>query len=209
MGTVTAKPKSRAVVRKYHAKNLRGKDVFTAGEVAKVCRAAVRTVSQWIDSGQIVGYRLPGRDSDTRVSDRRVTRTELVRFLRAHGMPLGSLSREGATVVLVSFSPKDADKLTLALNGYRVHRVGSLFAAGMILGSQDVNVCVIDLAASRSEAVAMAQSVRAHAWLGGVALVAVANEDEPDAAGLRKAGFAEVIQRPFDEAELVKCIQRM
>lgn len=56
-------------------------DVFTTGKIAKVCRVSARTVSKWIDSGLLKGWRLPGG------VDRRVARSELVAFLARHGMP--------------------------------------------------------------------------------------------------------------------------
>jgi excisionase family DNA binding protein len=55
--------------------------VFTTGKVAKICRVSTRTVSGWIDSGLLKGYRLPGSQ------DRRVIEMELLKFLEKHGMP--------------------------------------------------------------------------------------------------------------------------
>ena len=36
------------------------KEVFTTGEVARICNVAPRTVSKWFDTGQLRGYRIPG-----------------------------------------------------------------------------------------------------------------------------------------------------
>jgi two-component system, OmpR family, response regulator RpaA len=57
------------------------RQVFTTGRIAKGCMVAQRTVSRWIDSGLLKGYRIPGSH------DRRVTRAELLRFLAEYGMP--------------------------------------------------------------------------------------------------------------------------
>lgn len=64
------------------------KDVLTTGEVAKICNVAPRTVSKWFDSGQLRGYRIPGS------KDRRIPVSQLVRFMRAHGIPLNGLDGE-------------------------------------------------------------------------------------------------------------------
>lgn len=56
-------------------------DVFGTATIAKMCRCSPRLVAQWIDSGRLGGYRLPG----TRT--RRVTRTALLRFMREYKMP--------------------------------------------------------------------------------------------------------------------------
>lgn len=71
------------------------KDVFTTGQVARICKVAPRTVSKWFDSGRLRGYRIPGSQ------DRRIPRDHLIRFLKDHDMPLGELEKEGWHKVLV------------------------------------------------------------------------------------------------------------
>lgn len=61
-------------------------DVYTTGQVARLCRVAPRTVSDWFDSGRLKGYRLPGS------KDRRIPRENLVAFMKANGMPLRELA---------------------------------------------------------------------------------------------------------------------
>lgn len=58
------------------------KDALTTGEVAKVCSVAPRTVSKWVDSGMLRGYRVPGS------RDRRIPKRCLLAFMQQHGMPL-------------------------------------------------------------------------------------------------------------------------
>ncbi|MCK5270374.1 MAG: helix-turn-helix domain-containing protein, partial [Sedimentisphaerales bacterium] len=71
------------------------KDVLTTGQVAKICNVAPRTVSKWFDSGQLRGYRIPGS------KDRRIPLSQLVRFMRAHGIPLNGLDGGTMRVLLV------------------------------------------------------------------------------------------------------------
>lgn len=59
------------------------KQVFTTGEIARICTVAPRTVSTWVDSGRLKGYRLPGS------LDRRVPRSDLIAFLKDYGMLRG------------------------------------------------------------------------------------------------------------------------
>src|SRR3954467_14700215 len=71
---------------------LRHKRVFSTGEVARICQVAPRTVSQWLDNDKLHGYRLPPTGVIPRMNpDRRVERHELIRFLRANGMPTRGL----------------------------------------------------------------------------------------------------------------------
>lgn len=61
------------------------KKVFTSGDVAHICNVCRRTASSWFDRGLLKGYRIPGS------GDRRVTREELIQFLKHHEIPLGQL----------------------------------------------------------------------------------------------------------------------
>ena len=54
---------------------------LSTGQIAKLVQVAPRTVSKWIDSGLLPGYRLPGS------RDRRVPRASLVKFLADNNMP--------------------------------------------------------------------------------------------------------------------------
>ena len=57
------------------------KPSYTTGEIAKICQVSKRTVILWIDGGKINGYRIPGS------RHRRVSATELRRFLRTSHLP--------------------------------------------------------------------------------------------------------------------------
>ena len=77
------------------------KDVLTTGQVAKICNVAPRTVSKWFDSGQLRGYRIPGS------KDRRIPLGQLVRFMRAHNIPLKLFSLTISTRWLWMFRERD------------------------------------------------------------------------------------------------------
>jgi len=61
------------------------REVFTTGEAARLCNVTIRTVIRWVDAGTLKGYRIPGS------RDRRIPRANLIAFMRAHDLPLGSL----------------------------------------------------------------------------------------------------------------------
>jgi excisionase family DNA binding protein len=54
---------------------------LTVGDIARRLRVAPRTVSKWIDSGLLRGYRLPGT-----AGHRRVRPIDLARFCKEHGL---------------------------------------------------------------------------------------------------------------------------
>ena len=71
--------------------DLTQRQVFTTGQVAKICHVVPRTVSKWFDSGRLKGYRIPGSQ------DRRIPRGILLAFLEEHGMPFGELETDKET----------------------------------------------------------------------------------------------------------------
>ncbi len=105
-------------------------DILTTGEVAKICNVAPRTVSKWFDNGQLRGYRIPGS------RDRRIPLDQLMRFMKAHGMPIGGLET-GQTRLLIIDSDADlTDLLRTVLSeqaGYDVRTATSGFEAGAIV----------------------------------------------------------------------------
>jgi len=54
---------------------------LTPGEMAKICKVAPTTVSKWIDSGKIKGYKLP------LFGYHRATRENFRKFCKANGIP--------------------------------------------------------------------------------------------------------------------------
>jgi excisionase family DNA binding protein len=75
--------------------------VFTTGQAAKIANVCTKTVNNWVDSGRMHGYRIPGTQA------RRIPREHLVRFLKEHGMPLGVLESE-------SVDPKELDQAAIS-----------------------------------------------------------------------------------------------
>jgi two-component system response regulator RpaA len=63
-------------------------EVFTTGDVARICKVAQRTVTNWTERGQLKFYRIPGS------RDRRITRPELAKFITDNGLPAEFLPAE-------------------------------------------------------------------------------------------------------------------
>lgn len=72
------------------------REVLTTGQVAKIIQVAPRTVSKWFDSGKLKGYRIPGSN------DRRITRKELERFIKEHGIDVCGRFAPSADVCVVT-----------------------------------------------------------------------------------------------------------
>lgn len=78
-----------------------GQYIYSTGEVATICRVACRTVSKWIDSGRLEGYKLPGS------SVRRVKEDSLIKFMREFGLAIPTELAPSAALIPRKF-PKDS-----------------------------------------------------------------------------------------------------
>lgn len=109
--------------------------ILTTGDLARALMVAPRTVTKWIDSGRLPGWRLPGS------LDRRVLARDAARFAAEAGMPpevvRGLLLAGGARGVLLASPLADgAARLGDALGpAWHVSSGADAFEAGAALAS--------------------------------------------------------------------------
>lgn len=154
--------------------------VFTTGQVAKICKVASRTVSQWFDSGKLKGYRLPGSD------DRRIPIARLQDFLRENGMP----PLDMPCVVLLSNDASLENLLRTALGDVPFHRAGTAVETGILLGANPVGVLVVDCGNAPDACKLSHDLVN-----GSRPAIMIAIDDHE-----RQANVTERFSRPFDPA---------
>ena len=179
------------------------KSVLTTGEVAYICSVAPRTVSKWFDSGQLKGYRIPGS------RDRRIPRDELIRFMRAHGIPLGNLGVVRRAILIIDTDVNRYRGLTerLGKQGIEVKVVDNCLAAGAQLAWLIPAVVVINLT-SVFEPMRIAEWISAEPWTRGVRLVGLATQKKLDEERrkLLPAGFDAILPVDCDMGEIIAMI---
>lgn len=180
--------------------------VFTTGQVARLCRVAPRTVCKWFDSGRLRGYRLPGSN------DRRFPREALIQFLKANGFPgLAELEAEAKyKILLIGAAQRTVlglQQLLPETEGYHFAVAASGFEAGLLAEESHPNAIIVDLALGRSEALQIAQHLQRHPRHEHTPLIALADEDEAQPGTLTSWGFWTVLQKPFDVALLAEQIK--
>lgn len=164
-----------------------GRDVFTTGQVARLCGVAQQTVSVWFDAGRLKGYRVPGS------KDRRVPRADLLAFLRENGMPVPR-QVEDPLVVLAGCDRLTVEGVLLALDGAaRVQLAGTVFEAGLLVGEQRPRLLVLDLSLGRSECLEVGRLLALWPAEDRPVLLGLACEDETRPLELAGAGFTEVL----------------
>lgn len=182
------------------------KEVLTTGEVAKICNVAPRTVSKWFDSGSLKGYRIPGS------RDRRIPAGELMKFMRAHGIPLEGLNSGRTRVLIVDGEREVVDTLEKILTeqtSYDIRTSNSAFAAGMECEKFKPHVLLLDLhLGSDADARAFADSVRKNEHLQFTKIVAMSGKlTDGQSQSLRTSGFDGFLKKPFQVRQVVEAIE--
>ena len=102
---------------------MKGTTVLTTGEIARMLATSPRTVSKWIDSGELPGYRLP------LTPDRRVARSALLAFLQKHNVPIPP--ELGLPLAIVAGDTEVAEQLRTRLYGWRVEPTENVWATAV------------------------------------------------------------------------------
>lgn len=178
------------------------KTIFTTGEVAKICKVAPRTVSSWFDSGKLRGFYVPGSKF------RRIPRTNLIQFLKKHGMPLGELADENRGKLLLIGMDRDAEDVASRFlpEDYHVEIAGSIFDADHVTRSHQPDCAVIDFALGYTDATALAKDLKG--MYPNVALISLLRPEDILQCSERWL-FTEVFRKPFDSVLLAERIRTL
>ena len=181
------------------------KDVLTTGQVAKICNVAPRTVSKWFDSGQLRGYRIPGS------KDRRIPLPQLVRFMRAHGIPLNGLDGATTRILLVDDKAEITSTLTEELEKggrYEVQVAECGFDAGLVAEQFRPHIIFVDITLDDINVKRICNVVRENTELQGTRMVAITSTlTEGEGHALMQHGFDNYLCKPFDVAQMIECVE--
>lgn len=182
------------------------KEVLTTGDVAKLCNVAPRTVSKWFDSGALKGYRIPGS------RDRRIPTSELMKFMKAHGIPLEGLNSGRTRLLIVDDEKEITDTLERILTeqtSYEIRTASSGFAAGIECERFKPSVLLLDIhLGDNADARQLADSIRKNENLSHTKIVAMSGKlTDGQAAGLRSQGYDGFLKKPFQVRQVVEAIE--
>lgn len=182
----------------------KSRDVLTTGQVARICQVAPRTVSKWVDTGQLRGYRIPGS------KDRRIPLRHLIRFMKAHGMPLNGLETGTTRLLIVDADLELTALLRSALEeneAYTVHLADSALEAGAQVESFAPHVILADIDLPGMDGPTLTRFMASRAELRNVGLIATGASISPvDQQMLLQSGFRAVLAKPFTIPDLVKVL---
>lgn len=183
----------------------RQKDILTTGEVAKICNVAPRTVSKWFDSGQLRGYRIPGS------KDRRIPLSSLVRFMKAHQIPLDGL-QTGKTRVLIVDSESEIvqvlEKVLVEQANYEVHKAHTGFACGIECEKFRPHVMLLDMHLGDVKGEDVLKLIRDNPDLQLTKVIAMSGKlTDGQAQQLITQGFDAYLKKPFHVRQVIEAVE--
>lgn len=183
----------------------RQKDILTTGEVAKICNVAPRTVSKWFDSGQLRGYRIPGS------KDRRIPLNSLIRFMKAHNIPLDGLESGKTRVLIVDAESEIVSVLEKVLTeqaNYEVKTAHSGFAAGVEAEKFRPHVLLVDLHLPDINGQDVLKQVRDNPDLQLTKVIAMSGKlTDGQASQLTSQGFDGYLKKPFHVRQVIESVE--
>jgi len=183
------------------------KDVLTTGEVAKICNVASRTVSKWFDSGQLEGYRIPGS------KDRRIPVDKLIKFMKAHGIPLDGLMSGRTRVLIIDQDEEVVSTLKKILEektSYEVATATSCFAAGFECERFRPHVLLLDIHMGDGESKAVTKFVQSCDDLQVTRIIGMSGKlTDGQAAQLSHNGYDGTLRKPFSVRQVIEAIENV
>ena len=116
------------------------KEALTTGQVAKICGVTPPTVVKWIRNGMLKAYQIPSSAA------RRVNRSELVEFMKAHGIPWTQAERGPGSALVIDRDGKFAAELADRLEAdgeLNVTTAADPLIAGILLRDLSPRVVVL------------------------------------------------------------------
>lgn len=181
------------------------REVLTTGQVAKICRVAPRTVSKWFDNGELRGYRIPGS------KDRRIPLAQLIRFMKAYGIPMDGLDLADKPRVLIVDEERDLiDLISRALEDtgrFETRVAASAFEAGAVACEFHPQTIVADVDIPGLSGRILSRWLTGNPDARGTRLVGLsASMTEADRQALLQEGFGETIAKPFSIRQLMQVL---
>jgi excisionase family DNA binding protein len=183
------------------------KRIFTTGEAAEICKVSQQTIIRCFDSGRLGGFRVPGSKF------RRIPRAELIKFMKANEIPLGSLEMGKKRVLVVDDDAAIVDLFRDLLtrdDRYEVRTCATGYDAGMLTEAFKPHLLILDYLLPDINGNIVCQRLRERGENDSTKVLiisGVVNQQEID--GLLKSGAAGFLKKPFDVDVLLKKIDEL
>lgn len=181
-----------------------GKQVFTTGEAAEVCKVSQQTIIRCFDSGRLNGFRVPGSRF------RRIPRAELLRFMKANDIPTDALESSRKRVLVVDDDEQIVELFVDVLgrdDRFEIKTAGTGYDAGLMTEQFKPHLLLLDYMLPDINGNLVCERIKSNPDLSDTKIIimsGVVNQDEITA--LKNSGADDFVKKPFNIEQL---IQRM
>jgi len=177
------------------------KKIFTTGEAAQVCKVSQQTIIRCFDSGRLSGFRVPGSKF------RRIPRDELLRFMKANGIPSDIIEGAKRRVLVVDDDPQIVEMFVDILGGddrYEVETASTGYDAGLMTESFRPHLIILDYMLPDLNGNVVCQRIRSKAELSETKILFVSGVvNQQEVQGLMQSGADGFLKKPFDVETLL------
>ena len=119
-------------------------DIMTVFMASKVCKVSPKTIINWIEAGHIKAYKTVG-------GHRRISKPDLIEFMRRQGIPIPEQEVEGGTrrILVVDDDPIIVETIVQALEederDYEVISASDGFEAGLQVKQFKPHLLILDI----------------------------------------------------------------
>jgi len=177
------------------------KDVYTTGEVAKICNVTIRTVIKWFESGALEGFKIPNS------RDRRIPHASLVAFMTENGLPLNKLEVSKRRRILVA---DDEEGILFVLKKFlddvgifEVATASSGYEAGIKTISFKPHLLILDHMLGDTTSREVSRSLRDNPELSAMKIIVMSGYlSDEEVEEILANGVEAFIRKPFDLADV-------
>lgn len=170
--------------------------------VARMLGVAVGSVANWIDNNKLKAGRTPG-------GHRRVTKADLLSFVRRHNLPVPDELVGARPRILIVDDEPDITKWIAKIvqehhPDYEVKEAHEGFGAGEIVGSWQPNVVLLDLRMPDLDGFAVCSRIKSRPDGKNVVVIAITGDDTPQAKSrIIECGAVAYLTKPLDTNQLM------
>ncbi len=177
------------------------KEVYTTGEVARICGVTIRTVIKWFESGALKGFKIPNS------RDRRIPRENLISFMKEHGFPLDRLETSNRKRILIADDEEGIlyvlDRFLKDIGIFDVETATSGYEAGVKTVSFKPHVLLLDHLLGDTTSREVANSIRANSDFKDLKIIVMSGYlTDTEVEEMLKNGVQDFVRKPFDLKEV-------
>ncbi len=184
-----------------------GKQVFTTGEAAEICKVSQQTIIRCFDSGRLTGFRVPGSRF------RRIPRKDLLQFMKANDIPTDALESTRRRVLVVDDDEQIIELFLDVLSRddrFEVKSARTGYDAGVLTEQFRPHLVLLDYMLPDINGNLVCDRIRSNPELAGTKIIVISgvvNQDEIDT--LLRSGADDFVKKPFNIEKLIERMSQM